>query len=202
MNENSLVDLPVVILAAGAARRFGQIKQLMPWGPFTVLGSVIQAAMVSGLRPVYVVLGANREHILPVLERENLQILINEAWEEGQGSSLRLAALSVDPKAKGFITLLGDQPQISPTLIRAVALEGIRSGKVVRPLHGDKRGHPVFFPNQSFGMLRHLTAEQSGRDVVRAYENTLIEWFDEGMSLDMDTPEDYQRLKQAYGLDD
>jgi molybdenum cofactor cytidylyltransferase len=194
-------QIPGVILAAGEARRFGKIKQLMPWGNLTVLENVIDSAMCAGLDPIYVVLGANAEIINNKIADRPVKILINQDWPVGQGSSLRLAALNLPDDAQGLLALLGDQPQISPDLIRAISLKGTVSGKITRPLIGDRGGHPVYFPRACLGMLRALKPEQSGRDVVRAYPNELLPWFDESMALDMDTPEEFENLKAAFRLD-
>ena len=197
MTESHQIQIPGVILAAGEARRFGKIKQLMPWGKLSVLESVISSALIAGLDPIYVALGANATLIgekiidLPVI------ILINRDWINGQGSSLRLAARNLPANGLGLLALLGDQPQITPDLIWAVALKGLESGKVTRPIIGDRRGHPVYFPQTCLSMLRSLGTGQSGRDVVRAFPNEFLPWFDDNMTLDMDTPEDYEILKST-----
>jgi molybdenum cofactor cytidylyltransferase len=201
VTEENAIQIPGVILAAGEARRFGKIKQLMPWEAKTVIESVISAVSIAGLDPIYVVLGANAEIIKQKIGDLPVSILINTDWTEGQGSSLRLAARNLPDDSQGVVTLLGDQPQISPDLIRAIAVKGLESGKVIRPLIGDRRGHPVYFPKVSLEMLRALGPDQSGRDVVRAFPNELLPWFDETMTLDMDTPADYEILKAVFRLD-
>lgn len=201
MIENQQIQIPGVILAAGEARRFGKIKQLMPWGKKTVLETVISAVILAGLDPVYVVLGANNAIVSEKIVNYPVKLLINSDWPEGQGSSLRLAALSLPEDCPGAVTLLGDQPQITPDLIRAIAVKGLESGKVTRPHIGDRRGHPVYFPRASLNMLRTLGPDQSGRDVVKAFPNELLPWFDESMTLDMDTPADYELLKAVFRLD-
>ena len=201
LTESHQIQIPAVILAAGEARRFGKIKQLMPWGNRSVLESVIASALITGLDPIYVVLGANSAIIKEKIAAWPVTILINQDWTDGQGSSLRLAASSLLQSSQGFLTLLGDQPQITPDLMRAVALKGLESGKVARPQIGDRRGHPVYFPQVSLDMLRALGPDQSGRDVVRAFPNEQLPWFDESMTLDMDTPADYEILKAVFKLD-
>ena len=201
MAETNRIQIPGLILAAGEARRFGKIKQLMPWGKLSVLESVISSALTAGLDPIYVVLGANATLIGEKIIDWPVIVLINRDWINGQGSSLSLAARNLPANGLGLLALLGDQPQITPDLIWAVALKGLQSGKVTRPLIGDRRGHPVFFSQSSLGMLRELKSEQSGRDVVRAYPNELLPWFDESMALDMDTPEDYENLRASFRLD-
>ncbi|MEA4812115.1 MAG: nucleotidyltransferase family protein [Anaerolineaceae bacterium] len=202
MNEASALKVPGVILAAGEARRFGKVKQLMPWDKFTVLESVIHAAIIAGLSPVLVVLGANREPIQEVARKWPAEILINDEWQEGQGTSLSLAARNLKDDIEGFVALLGDQPQMTPVLIRAIAAAGLSCQKIVRPLMGDRRGHPVYFPKACIDMLRSLGPGQSGRDVVRAFPNHLLPWLDGRMALDMDTLEDYYVLRSLFELDD
>ena len=201
MTESKPIQIPGIILAAGEARRFGKIKQLMPWGKLSVLESVISSALIAGLDPIYVVLGANATLIGEKIIDWPVNIIDQPGLAHGQGSSLRLAALNLPDNCQGLLALLGDQPQITPDLIWAVALQGLQSGKVTRPLIGDRRGHPVYFPQPCMGMLRELKPEQSGRDVVSAYPNELLPWFDETMALDMDTPEDYENLQASFRLD-
>ena len=64
-----------------------------------------------------------------------------------------------------------------------------------------KRANPVYFPKQTFPELLNLEGDQGGRAVLNQFPTTLLEWLDEDMAGDMDTPEDYERLRKRFGLD-
>jgi len=63
-----------------------------------------------------------------------------------------------------------------------------------------KRANPVYFPKQAFPALLKLEGDQGGRAVLNQFPNILLEWLDEDMAGDIDTPEDYTRLRERFGL--
>src|SRR5260370_30859135 len=88
--------LGTVILAAGRSRRMGQPKLLLPWGPTSVLGHLLEQWQSLGAKQIAVVVGATDR----VLEREldrlnfaNKNRIVNEAPERGMFSSIQCAAL-------------------------------------------------------------------------------------------------------------
>jgi len=55
--------ISAIILAAGASRRMGQPKMLLPWGKVSVLEHVISVFAGAGIEDILVVTGAVREQI-------------------------------------------------------------------------------------------------------------------------------------------
>ncbi len=70
-------DYGAVVLAAGEARRFGSPKLLMPFGDSTVLGSVVDALVSSGIGPIVVVAGANAAAIEELLGHGRVRVVRN-----------------------------------------------------------------------------------------------------------------------------
>jgi len=64
-----------------------------------------------------------------------------------------------------------------------------------------KRANPVYFPKKAFPVLIKLEGDQGGRTVLNQFPYILLEWLDEDMAEDIDTPEDYTRLHERFGLD-
>ena len=61
------------------------------------------------------------------------------------------------------------------------------------PVAGDRRGNPVLFSHQHAAELRELTGDVGARTLLRRHEDLVVEveLEDEGVLLDLDTPEAY-----------
>ena len=84
--------LHAVVLAAGKASRFGSPKQLAHYAGRPLLQAAVTNAVAVAGSAVSVVLGAHAAEIAPLLRNTPVSVLVNRAWEEGIGSSLRTAA--------------------------------------------------------------------------------------------------------------
>jgi molybdenum cofactor cytidylyltransferase len=196
----SQVNIAGVILAAGQSSRFGQPKQLLPWGKRNMLNTCIATAKNAMLSPIVVVLGAHSEEILPEMDQEGVEVVINHHWAEGQSTSVKAGVSALPEEVYGAVFLLADQPQISVQLIVSIMETAWKRNNVVLPVIMGKRSNPVYFPKQAFPALLKLDGDQGGRSVLNQFPNTLLEWLDEDMAGDIDTPEDYARLRERFGL--
>lgn len=189
-----------VILAAGKASRFGEIKQLLPWRDKNLVNTVVEIALVAGLDPVVVVLGANSELIRASLDERTVRVVINPGWDDGQSTSLKAGVSAITQPVDGVVFLLCDQPQLSVNLVSLVVEEGLRSGKVVTPIIDDRRANPVYFPASCFALFENLEGDAGGRQIISACPHTTLNWLDAWMAKDIDTAEDYRELREHFGL--
>ena len=196
----SQVNIAGVILAAGQSSRFGQLKQLLPWGKRNVLNTCIATAKIAMLSPIVVILGAHYDEILPEMDQEGVEVVINHHWAEGQSTSVKAGVSALPEEVYGAVFLLADQPQISVQLIVSIIETAWKRNNVVLPVIMGKRANPVYFPKQAFPALLKLDGDQGGRSVLNQFPNTLLEWLDEDMAGDIDTPKDYARLRERFGL--
>jgi molybdenum cofactor cytidylyltransferase len=186
-----------VVLAAGDATRFHAPKQLLPWQGEPLVRTVAATALQAGLTPVIVVTGAAADQVEGCLE--NLPVLVarNENWRDGQSSSLRAGLALVPPAAGSAVFLLADQPHVAPEVIHALVeahVAGLPS--IVAPLiQGNRRGNPVLFDRRVFPDLASLRGDVGGRAIFSKHQVVSLPWHDESLLADIDTPEDYRRLR-------
>ena len=91
---------------------------------------------------------------------------------------------------------LVDHPFIDVALVDALIESFFETKKmIVVPRYKGKRGHPVIFSRQLFEELLNAPFDQGAKAVVNAHrqETLEIEWQDEGITLDIDTPELYRQ---------
>jgi CTP:molybdopterin cytidylyltransferase MocA len=167
--------IAAVILAAGAATRFGSPKQAL------LLPRVLQRVRASAVEDVVVVAGA-----YPLGELDACVVECRE-WERGPGASLRcgLGALGADVAAAAVC--LADGPELAPTAVdRVVAAWRAGAGDVVAASYGGVRGHPVVLGRPAWGRVPDEGA--------RALDAELVPCDDLGEPGDVDTPADLERL--------
>ena len=101
-------ELAALILAAGAGRRFGAIKQLAPVRGEPMIRHAIALAEAVAPGAVQVVLGAHRAQIAAQLP-QGVPAIEHPGWAEGLGSSLAAGMVGLRGQPDGVLLLLADQ---------------------------------------------------------------------------------------------
>ncbi len=202
-----------IILAGGGSIRFGTPKQLLDWQGQPFVRVVAQTAINAGLSPVVVVTGAQAEQVEKVLIDLNIIVTHNPKWQTGQSSSIKagLRAISKattretssrDPEVNSgwdrlgaAIFLLADQPQVTPTILRALSEEHARTmAAIVAPLVRGERANPVLFDRSTFPELMMLKGDVGGRAIFSKVPVNYLPWHDESLLTDVDTADEYRKL--------
>lgn len=187
-----------VVLAAGGSTRFGGPKQLIDWFGQPMVRHVARTALAAELDPVVVVVGAHQDGVRRALEGLPVIVVDNPDWAAGQSSSIRAGVEALPGETGAAIFLLSDQPQ-APERLLSTLVETHRQSlsPVVAPQAGGRRTNPVLFDRQTFADLLGLTGDVGGRALFSKYRTTWVEWLDDRLAMDIDTPEDYRRLFES-----
>jgi len=186
-----------IVLAAGESRRFeGGPKQLAGFQGKPLVAHAVDAAISAGLEEVIVVTGSSGTEVAAALGERPARLVENPGWAEGQSTSLKSGLRAVSPGVDAAIFLLGDQPLVSPDLIREL-LETHRTtlAPIVAPRHLGRRGNPDLFDRATWPDLFALSGDVGGRLLFEKYDSEVawVEW-DETIFMDIDTEADYKRL--------
>jgi len=177
----------------------GRPKPLLPYGRTTFLEHILGLYTGSAVGKTVVVLGRNPGPPRPDIHPEGTIVVFNPHPERGQISSLvaGIEALeSHNPSA--VIVHPVDHPAVTSASVRRIVSAALlHSGKIVIPVCGGRRGHPVVFPSKFFGELKCVPEGQGARAVIRARNSEIheVETEDPGILTDIDTPEEYERLR-------
>jgi molybdenum cofactor cytidylyltransferase len=188
-----------IVLAAGGSSRLKSPKQLLEWGGEPLVRRTARAALDGGLAPVVVVVGAEVDRVSSALDGLDVSIAFCPDWADGQSASLKRGlaeALRLSPDLGSTLFLLSDQPFVESELIRALRLLHAETlAPAVAPSVGTRRANPVLFDRRLFGALSRLSGDAGGRQVLAGLDIAMLPWVDERILEDIDTPEDYERLK-------
>lgn len=123
-----------VVLAAGAATRFGAPKQRL------LLPAVLER--LTGVDQVVVVAGAHP--LEGAVECPD--------WERGPGASLRCGLAALDAAVEAAVVVLADGPELAPAAIdRVVAAWRESRAPLVAASYGGDRGHPLVLERSLWG---------------------------------------------------
>jgi CTP:molybdopterin cytidylyltransferase MocA len=182
------MTVAAVILAAGAATRFGSPKAAVRIGSRTMLQVVVDAATAAGLSPVIVV--APTSLAVP----ESAEAVRNDAPEEGMSRSLRMGIAAVPPDAEAAVVLLADQPTV--TVEHLGALDGRRGGTLVVATRSDGMlGPPVVIEREGFHLVESVGGDAGLRGLLRA-DPSLVTAVEHDAVPDIDTPADLDRITE------
>ena len=188
--------IAAIILAGGAAKRFGYPKPLLLWQGQSFLYHITKAAMAGQLSPIIIVSGAYTEQLQLIAQELLVQIIHNPHWEQGQSTSVKAGVSALPIETEAAIFLLADQPLITAALLQKMALTYNQThAPVIAPFIGEKRGNPLLFSRETFQDLTKLKGDEGGRTILNMYPMLKLNWDDSSILFDVDTPQDYERLK-------
>lgn len=237
----------VCVLAAGASSRMGFPKLLAAFpGPdgadACLLARACRAALDSRATQVAVMTGAYADEMEPVLEelREGfaeshqciagikladsaaapalrLVELRNDAWSQGQATSVRLAAQYA--RALDFdavIFMAADQPFVEAEHLDALieAFKRIRGTETpdaapapfaLRSLCGTRQGNPCLFPRETLPLFETLSGDEGARQLfhsgaLAAVPADIPPVPGHDVFCDLDTPEEFERFKAVRNI--
>ncbi len=197
--SNANPDVGAIVLAAGLSRRMGVPKMLLPWGSKTVLEAVVEALLQGGIARPLVVVGAEREQVVDLMENYPVELAFNPVYTDGEMlHSLQVGLSALNLQIQAVFIVLGDQPQIQPSTVRQL-IEGYQRSHhaLIIPSYQMRRGHPWLVGAALWAELLALHAPQTLRDFLQkhAAEIGYINVDTPTILADLDTPEDYQKFK-------
>jgi molybdenum cofactor cytidylyltransferase len=187
-----------VVLSAGESSRMGRPKALLPIDGQTFIERIVAALKQTKVGKIIVILGHNFRELEAKISHLPVKILINTDYKQGQLSSLQLAVrdLQADADCDGMLVHLVDHPYLAPALVQEMIRRFYETKKrIIVPRYHGKRGHPVIFSNTLFGELLSAPMAEGAKAVVNAHraETLEIDTQEEGIAVDIDTPELYQQ---------
>jgi nicotine blue oxidoreductase len=176
------MSIAAVVLAAGAATRYGAPKQR------ELLPAVLERLNASPVAEILVVEGAYElelpsdtlSHGIPV------RLVPCDEWGRGPGASLRCGLRVLGPDVEAAVVVLADGPNLSPLAVERVLREWRSIGGVVAASYGAARGHPLVLPRE---LWDDVPEEGLHRRPAR-----LVPCDDLGAPGDVDRPEDLRKI--------
>ncbi len=227
--EESGTDIVAVVLAAGLSSRMGTSKPLLPLGSRLVIERVIASVAEAGVDDIVAVTGHKAEEVAPVLDRLGVRHVYNPDYQTGMFSSVLAGVGALHDDVGGFFVLPVDCALVRPEVLRAL-MEGYRETKrgVLYPTCCGLRGHPPLIAGRyreelllagraaagaagaggAVGTGRAARAAGPDGTNLRSFltrhaaDEADVEVEDLTILMDMDTPEDHERMERFAAIMD
>ena len=193
-----------LVLAAGRSRRMAPLNKLLVADSHGVamITRVVDHVIASGVRPVLVVTGHERERVEEALSGRPIHFVHAEDYAEGLSASLKAGLAALPPEPEGVLVALGDMPLVdSSVMARILAGFDPEEGRaIVQPTFRGKQGNPVLWGREFFPEMMAITGDIGARQLVGRHADRLIEVevADDGVLRDFDTVDS---LKSAPGFE-
>jgi CTP:molybdopterin cytidylyltransferase MocA len=195
----SCLPVAAIILAAGAGTRMGKPKQLLPYRGRTLIEHAIEQACEAEFDPILVVVGAHSDEVRAAIAARPVEIVQNDFWQSGMGSSLSVAARrlrEIGGDSAAVAVLLADQPRVM-----AEHLSGMRrllstsAAPIIAARYNNTIGVPALFKRELFATLAELAPDVGARQLLRDSGTKVTRYLLPEAAIDVDTPGDYAALQ-------
>src|SRR5271166_6522157 len=133
-----------IVLAAGAARRFGGDKLIAPLRGKPVLQYAVEAACGSQALSCTLVVGDGAARMLAAVDPRRCAVAVNAKWRTGIASSIR-CGVSAHGEDDACIVLTGDAPLVTSADLDGLIAAWDATSAIVALRAGEVWGRPVLF---------------------------------------------------------
>lgn len=188
------MKLAILILAAGTSSRMGKIKQVLPYKETSILGKVIENTLASEANDVYVVLGANASIIKEEIKEYSVKYIINKNYNLGLSASI-VCGIKELSNYDAVLICLADQPKIDTVYFnRMISLFKKNKEKIITSRYTNFNGVPAIFPKYFYTELLKIEGDKGAKKLLNSKLNFIKSMNFSEKLMDIDTPEDYQKL--------
>lgn len=188
-----------IVLAGGAASRFGSAKLLAFYDGAPLIRFAVRAAVLSSADPITLVVAPDRldayRHQVRELER-TIQIVVAQRASSGFAYSLRAGLDSMPQGVAGAVVLLADMPLVDAPLVNTLIDAYTSSDYAVVPEHNGRWGNPVLLSRAAFVDAENLGGDCGAKRLLRARANQVraVTW-DSRCLIDVDTRQALHELR-------
>lgn len=198
----AMPSVAVLVLAAGASRRLGEPKQLLPLDGEPLLAHALDCARaVPAAQRLVTVGGPAEDGVRAAVDLAGFDVVAAPgAADGGCSSSIAAALAAIDPRCDVLVLLLGDQPDVRPEAVAAL-LAGRGDAPLAVCRYEDGRGHPFAFGRAAFGALAALRGDKAVWKLLEARADEVAEVAITGLvPRDVDTWDDYAAVLAGRAL--
>lgn len=191
-----------ILLAAGAARRFGADK-LLATLPQTdePVGIAAARKLLEAVPDTLAVVRDAEGTLARQLRGLGMHVVGNPCAGDGMGTSIA-CAVRHSRTADAWLITLADMPWIEVSTYRQVAAALRAGAEIAAPAYGGRRGHPVGFSRIFRAGLEALEADQGARQLLVTHRArvTRVPVADAGILRDVDRPSDLFTKPRTRGF--
>lgn len=187
------MNLDCVILAAGAASRFGSCKLSEPYQGQPVISYAIAAVQSLSPARIVVVSGAHHQQLKMLSVMTAVELHYCEHWQQGMGYSLSFGVRQLE-NANPVMILLADQPHITSNDVQCLwRAWNAHPEKIICARFGNVLGVPAIFPAHCKSQLMACAGDRGAKHILLSCADDRIDIEMPNAAFDIDVPDDLHR---------
>ena len=191
--------IAAIVLAAGASRRMGRNKMLLPLDGESLVRRAAGRAIGARLSPTIVVLGHEPEKVRAELTGLSCEFDTNPDYTGPTSTSLHRGLGALPADADAAVVILADMVMVTVAMLTAIVMAArANPAPLVVSRYGDVLAPPLLFRRVLFPELLAWRGEGCGKQVVLRHraEAIFLDWPPAAL-LDIDTSEDFAALTRS-----
>ncbi|MGF1582025.1 MAG: NTP transferase domain-containing protein [Gemmataceae bacterium] len=195
-----------LIPAAGKSRRMGRPKLSLPLGDRTVLEHVVGRFRQAGVREVLVVLSPQLTDLEPLATRAGAVTLVMDQQTPDMRATIQTGLQWLldhrDLNQDYWFLSPADHPTLVAGVVEALqkAISSYPDSSIFIPTYRDQRGHPALVSSEHIRPILEIPEGQGVNRYFRSRGDVTreIPYAKEEILWDLDTPEEYERLRELW----
>jgi molybdenum cofactor cytidylyltransferase len=181
----------------------GRPKLLLPFDEGTVVERTLRAWTKSRVERVIVVVRPDDSLLAEVCRRAGADVVAPDEPPPEMKDSIVAALAYLERRAQpsagdAWLLAPADMPRLTAAAIdRLLESHDPQRPEILQAAHRGRSGHPTLFPWPLAAEIHRLSADEGANVLVQRHGRRLVEVEDDGIWFDLDTPEDYQRLREG-----
>jgi molybdenum cofactor cytidylyltransferase len=176
----------------------GRSKPLLPLGNRPVIIHCLENLRLAGIDDIIVVVGKDGDEIKEEIGSFPAKVVRNNIPDSDMSSSMRIGLAEINASSTGILICLADQPLVAAETFISLRLGHLeKPDRILVPLFNGKRGHPPLLPKK---IAAEISTAPTLRDLIESHsaEVCCLDVPDEGVVLDMDTLEEYEKMAERF----
>ena len=190
--------ITIIVLAAGAASRFGRPKLLEDLDGRPLLQHALASARDADLGPVLLVTGHDADAVQQAAAGSADEVVFNPAHADGMGTSIACGIRACRSTTDAALVFLADQPRITGEHLRRLA--DTWSGgaeEIVATAFAKTLGPPVLFGSGTFDVLADLEGDRGAKNLLHDDRFLVRTITCNAAAIDIDTESDLDAIRET-----
>ncbi|MBP6125593.1 MAG: putative selenium-dependent hydroxylase accessory protein YqeC [Leptotrichiaceae bacterium] len=207
---NKKYKISAIVMASGKSERMGRNKLLLEYKGLTFIENILEKILNEEFYEIIIVLSSNRvkEKCEEYIEKQfkegkvkidlkKIHIIENNNFHKGQSESIKLGLKNLED-CNGYMFFSADQPNLASKTIKKI-IENFDESKIIIPKYNSKKGLPTLFGGIFKDEFFKLEGDTGGKPIIENNKSKIkfIEIKNEKEGMDIDTEEEYEKLKRG-----
>ena len=180
--------IDAIILAGGMSSRYVKNKMATIYKEKPLIYHTVKAFLEISDNVTIVTGHYNVDYLFDYIEKDRIRIIKNEDYELGMFSSVKKGVSVIK---NDFFLIPGDYPLVKQETLQLL-INGKKSIRV--PTYKKRKGHPIFIQKELIQDLLEEATSSNLKVFRDRHDVEYIETTDEGVLIDIDNKEDFQKL--------